>query len=352
MTPEEAIAKAEAGETHPVYLVAGEEQFSHRTGGERLRAAVSPSGLSQFNEERCVAGEVDHRSRDLGGADGAHDGQAEAHHGALARALGARPQGQKTRTSRQTSITSQKGALDRLADYAAAPVSTTCLVLVATKIDGSRKLMARARKRDWLVACEPLARGALPGFIVREAKERGHPWIRNGRPLGRNCRVPSSRASPTPSSASRSTSAPREPLTEDAIATCIIRMRQSTVWELIGAVGRRDLGPALALPRRRLRSARPRSSSGGVAWPGRCGSSSSSSRRPAPGRRPKKPPSGPGPLLSSPGSSPPRYEGSRPGDLERWLLLLAEADLELKGSKRPARATVEDTIVQMCRGVA
>ena len=37
-------------------------------------------------------------------------------------------------------------------------------------------------------------------------------------------------------------------------------------------------------------------------------------------------------------------------ELERWLLLLAEADLELKGSKRPARSTVEDTIVQMCRG--
>jgi hypothetical protein len=39
-------------------------------------------------------------------------------------------------------------------------------------------------------------------------------------------------------------------------------------------------------------------------------------------------------------------------DLEHWLLLLAEADLELKGSKRPARSTVEDTIMQMCRSHA
>jgi DNA polymerase III delta subunit len=38
-----------------------------------------------------------------------------------------------------------------------------------------------------------------------------------------------------------------------------------------------------------------------------------------------------------------------PADLERWLLLLAEADLELKGSKRPPRATIEDAIMQMCR---
>ena len=37
-------------------------------------------------------------------------------------------------------------------------------------------------------------------------------------------------------------------------------------------------------------------------------------------------------------------------DLERWILLLAEADLELKGSKRPPRATVEDALMQMCRG--
>jgi DNA polymerase-3 subunit delta len=37
-------------------------------------------------------------------------------------------------------------------------------------------------------------------------------------------------------------------------------------------------------------------------------------------------------------------------DLERWLLLLAEADLELKGSKVPPRSVVEDALMQMCRG--
>ena len=71
--------------------------------------------------------------------------------------------------------TSRTGPLDRLAQYAAAPVSSACLLLVATKIHGSRKLMTLARKGGFLVVGEPLARANLPMFIVREAKERGHP---------------------------------------------------------------------------------------------------------------------------------------------------------------------------------
>jgi DNA polymerase-3 subunit delta len=38
-----------------------------------------------------------------------------------------------------------------------------------------------------------------------------------------------------------------------------------------------------------------------------------------------------------------------PGTMERWLALLAETDLALKGSKRPANAVLEAMVVAMCR---
>ncbi|HKQ68230.1 MAG TPA: DNA polymerase III subunit delta, partial [Polyangiaceae bacterium] len=140
-----------------------------------------------------------------------------------------------------------------------------------------------------------------------------------------------------------------QPITEDAIATCLIRMRQSTVWELIDAVGRRELGTAL----RALEDVYDARDRGLrlvalLAWSlrqlikfdaaTRAGASPDEAARRA----------GAPPFKS-------RELGAQvrrlaPGDLERWLLLLAEADLELKGSKRPARATVEDTVMQMCRG--
>ena len=54
------------------------------------------------------------------------------------------------------------------------PVATTVLVLVATKLNASRKLVTLAKKGDFLVACDVLARAALPGAVVAMAKERGH----------------------------------------------------------------------------------------------------------------------------------------------------------------------------------
>jgi len=139
-----------------------------------------------------------------------------------------------------------------------------------------------------------------------------------------------------------------EPITEDAIATCLVRMRQSTVWELTNAVGRRELGPALAAlddvydPRDRgLRLVAL------LAWSVRqlikfdaavrAGASPEEAAR-----RAGAPPFKARDLAA-------QVRRLSPSDLERWLLLLADADLELKGSKRPARSTLEDAVMQMCR---
>ena len=39
-----------------------------------------------------------------------------------------------------------------------------------------------------------------------------------------------------------------------------------------------------------------------------------------------------------------------PGTLPAWLRLLAETDLALKSSRRPAQAVLETMLIEMCRG--
>ena len=130
-----------------------------------------------------------------------------------------------------------------------------------------------------------------------------------------------------------------------------MRLRQSTVWELVNAVGRRELGPALAALDD-VYDARDRGLRliGLLAWSlrqlikfdaaTRAGASPDDAARRA----------GAPPFKARELAGQVRRLGAR--ELERWLLLLAEADLELKGSKRPPRATLETTIMRMCRGSA
>jgi DNA polymerase-3 subunit delta len=245
--------------------------------------------------------------------------------------------------------TGRANALDRLAEYAQAPAPTTCLVLVGAKIDGRRKLMTVARKAGWLVACEPLPRAALPAFVLRESKTRGHVVEPQIADLLAEIAGPELATVVDALERLSLYVGPGQPFTEDAISACLVKMRTSTVWEMINAVGKRDLGPALAAlddvydPRDRgLRLI------GLLAWSVRqlikfdAAVRDGASPEEA-ARRAGAPPFKARDLAA-------QMRRLSPADLERWLLLLAEADLELKGSKLPPRSVLEDTLMQMCRG--
>jgi DNA polymerase-3 subunit delta len=128
-------------------------------------------------------------------------------------------------------------------------------------------------------------------------------------------------------------------------------MRLGTVWELTGAVGRRELGHALAAlqdvydPRDRgLRLV------GLLAWSIRqLIKFDAAIRAGAPPEEAARSAGAP-PFKARDLSA--QVRRLSPSDLERCLLLLADADLELKGGKRPARSTLEDTVMQMCRPTA
>ena len=347
MTPDEAIAEAKQGNHRPVYLLSGEELYEIERVLSSLRSVVLAGELAAFNEEKLVAGEVT--------VDRVLSAARMAPMMAKRRLVVVRNlERWEARAGDAEGGDTDAGTtspLDRLAEYAASPAPTTCLVLIASKIDGRRKLMNVGRKGGFLVACEPLARGALPGFVTREAGARGHPISSEVADLLAEIAGPELASVADALERLSLYAGPGQPITEDAITACLVRLRQSTVWELVNAVGRRELGPALAALDD-VYDARDRGLRliGLLAWSmrqlikfdgaTRAGASPEEAARRA----------GAPPFKARELAGQVRRLGAR--ELERWLLLLADADLELKGSKRPPRATLESTIMRMCRGPA
>jgi len=242
-----------------------------------------------------------------------------------------------------------KDPLEKLLDYAKSPSPSTVLVLLGGGVDKRRKLYTVARSEGFLVACEPLGRAELPQWIAKRVSARG-------------CKIDHSVADllaelTGPELAPVADAVERlclyvgdgNAITEDAVATCIVRLRTASVWELVGAVGRRDAGAALAAladvydPQDRgLRLL------GVLAWSTRqllrfdsavrhgASPDQAAIRAGAPPFKARE--------LSQQVKALPR------ADLERWPELLARLDLELKGgTRRPPQAVLEAAILKLCR---
>ena len=347
MTPDEAIAEAKRGTIRPVYLLTGEEPYEIERVLSALRGLVLSGAMAAFNEEKLVAGEM---AVDRVLAAARVVPMMAKQKLVVVRSI-ERWDARANEGESEEADTSRQSPLDRLAEYAAAPSPTACLVLIGAKIDGRRKLMNAGRKGGFLVACEPLPRGALPGFVTREASARGHATGSDVADLLAEIAGPELGSVVDAIERLSLYVGPGQPITEDAIAACLIRMRQSTVWELVNAVGRRELGPALA-SLDDVYDARDRGLRliGLLAWSlrqlikfeaaTRAGASPEEAARRA----------GAPPFKARDLAGQVRRLGA--DELQRGLLLLAGADLELKGSKRPPRATIESTIMRMCHGPA
>jgi DNA polymerase-3 subunit delta len=139
-------------------------------------------------------------------------------------------------------------------------------------------------------------------------------------------------------------------VTEDAVGECVVRLRPATVWELVGAVGRRDAGAALAALERVYDPAdRGLRLVGVLAWSVRqlvkfeaalrdgASPPEAAARAGAPPFKARE--------LAQQVKVIPRAE------LERWLVRLSELDAALKGgSKRLPKSSLEFVILSMCGG--
>jgi DNA polymerase III subunit delta len=343
MTPDQALREAREQKLRSVYLLIGEERHLQSQLVSALREAVLSGGTPGLNEDQMVAGEASIDSI-LSAAKTLP--MLAKRRLVLVRSLERwEPRGEAKNDAKEER---QTEALDKLAEYAKAPVPSTTLVLVASKLDSRRRLMALAKKDGFLVSCEPLARHELPAYVDRAVRDR-------------QCAIAPGLADFIAELAGPELGAVEDAVervclyvgqggtvTEDAISECVIRVRPATVWELVGAVGRRDVGTALAAldevydPQDRgLRLV------GLLAWSARQLLRFESAVR-----------SGLDPQEAAKAAGAPPFKARELGDqvkriprveLERWLERLAEVDLALKGgSRRQPKAVLEHAVIELC----
>jgi DNA polymerase-3 subunit delta len=343
MTPAQAVAQAKKGELLPVYVVTGDDAFLRDQVVAALRKASLAGGVPAFNEDKFTAGEVD--------ADKALAAARTVPMMAPRRFVLVRgaERWDAGASSDDEGPSSGESPLDKIAAYAGDPVPSTCLVLVATKLDGRRKLAALAKKQGFVVACEPLDRRALPEWIVGRVHELGHEIDPDVADLLAEIAGPElAHVSDAIERLSLFVGA-NNAITEQAVSECVARVRTADTWALVDAVGARDLGRALRIladvyePRDRGLPLL-----GAVAWSVRqllkvqlalaSGASTEEAGKRAGIFQPFRAREVAG-----------KTKAFRPRELERWVAVLAETDLALKSSRRPADAILEEMLTRLCR---
>ncbi len=347
MTPEECIAKVERGEVLPVWLLSGDEKLLRDQALAAITKASLAGAIADFNVDKFTAGEA-----------------SVEHVLAATRMV---PMMAKRRLvivrglERWDASASGEGSeednkslppLDRLAEYAKAPVDSTCLVLVAQKLDGRRKLVTLAKKSGFVVDCAPLDGRKLPGFVRSRASSKGHAIS------AETCERIAEIAGPDLSQLDDVMErlslyvGPGQAITDDAVSTCVTRVRLADVWKLVDAASAKDLGRVLALfsdvydPRDRGLPL-----VGALAWSLRqllkleaglqAGASLDEAAKGA----------GIYPAFKARDLST-KLKAFRPRELERWLVVLQEADAALKSSRRDADAILEEMFTRLCRRAA
>jgi DNA polymerase-3 subunit delta len=352
VTPDEALREIESGKARPVYVVVGEE----RVFADRIVAAarkhVVDAATAGFNIDVFEAGEVPvNRVIDsantmpmmarcrlviLRGIERLEKGGDDDD------STRAPPRGGPS-LDRGKAKTSPS---DALAEYASKPSPNTCLILVGSKLDGRRKLAGVAKKAGIVVECAPLRPNMLPLFVREEAKRRGHAIA--GDVADALVDLVGNELAALIDAVERLSLyvGKGSEITEDAVIACIARVRVGSVWGLSDAVAARDRATALRLLNENFD---PRDR--GLPLHGLL---ASSIRKMLKLRA----------LLEAGASTedaakragfPPfkAQEAARqakrfpPGELERAVAIFAEADLALKGSKRPPLIVLEEAIVRL-----
>ncbi|MFI5308353.1 MAG: DNA polymerase III subunit delta [Polyangiales bacterium] len=236
--------------------------------------------------------------------------------------------------------------LDKLADYIEAPSPSSCVVLVAEKLDGRTKLAKRATKLGLLWEAAPLKLGDLRRFVDGEAKRRG-------------ARLAADAAGALIDAVGNDLPALDDALERlslyvgegntigvDAVDACVAKLRVESIWALVDAVGMRDRRTALAAAASLLGEREPplrilamvarqlrivgRMQAGLAA-----GLLAQDAAREA-----GAPPFKAQELAAAAKRMPPRV-------LSRAFAVLAETDLALKGSKQPPDLVLEGAILTL-----
>jgi DNA polymerase III subunit delta len=342
LTPDEAIAQAKKGALLPVYVVTGEENLLRDQVVAELRAAALGGGVAAFNEDKFTAGETP--------IDKVLAAARTVPMMAPRRFVWIRGADRwDTEDQEDEGKGKREAPLDRLAEYAGNPVDSTCLVITSAKLDGRRRLTALAKKKNFVVNCDPLDARGLVSWIERQCAQRGNPIERDVAEL--IAEIAGTDLASLGDVIERLSlfAGPNAPITEEAVGECVARVRTADTWALVDVVGRRDLAGALRLLAD-VYDSRDRGLPllGALAWSIRQlarfqialegGASTDEAARRAgiyPAFRARE--------------VEKKARALRAKELERWLLVLAETDVALKSSRRPADAVLEHMFTRLCQ---
>ncbi len=344
-SPQTIEKQAKGGKLLPVYLFVGDERLLRDRAIDAIRAAALGTGIAAFNEDKFTAGETT-AARVISAARTVP--MMAPKRFVQVRSL-ERWDKQKADDDAPEGDDGGSTPLDELHDYAKVAVDSTCVVLVATKLDGRRRLMTLARKNGFLVECNPLEPEELVEWVTEACAERGHDIDRETAALVAEMVGPE--LSPVLDAVERLSLyvGDKKTIDDEAVRQCVVRVRAADTWSVVGAIQRRDLATALAT----LKEAYdPRDRGlpmlGAIAW---------SIRQLAKYKTALDDGAGSGEAARRAAAFSPsrareldqRARALKPRDLERWLTVLAETDLALKGSKRAPDAVLEDMVTRLCR---
>ncbi len=136
--------------------------------------------------------------------------------------------------------------LEKVAEYAASPVPSTCFVFTAQKLDGRGKLARTGKKEGYWYDAEPLRGSALRGFIQEEAKIRGHQFRSDAADMLLD--IVGADLSALDDALERLSLFVGEgqPITTSQIPQVVASTKVDTVWALVDSISARDSRPALS----------------------------------------------------------------------------------------------------------
>jgi DNA polymerase-3 subunit delta len=342
VTPEEAIKRAQKGDLLPVWLLVGEERLLRDQALDAIVKAALAGGLPEFNTDKFTAGETDVDK--VIGATRTVPMMAKMRV-VLVRGL-ERWDGSAEAT---TDDTRALPPLDRLAEYAKEPIDSTCLVLVANKVDGRRKLVTQAKKGGFLVDCAPLDARALPAWIRARARSKGHEIQGEVADLIAEIAGPDLSYLDDVLERLSLYVGKDAPITEEAVSVCVTRVKLADTWNLVDAASTKDLGKVLRLfadvydPRDRGLPL-----VGAIAWSLRQLLKLQGALAQGLGLDDAARKAGIYPAFKARDHAQ-KLKAFRPRELERWLVVVQETDLALKSSRRPADAILEEMFTRLCR---
>lgn len=345
MTPEEAIGRAQKGELLPVWLLVGEERLRRDQALDAIVKAALAGGLPEFNTDKFTAGEVD--------VDKILAATRTVPMMAKKRVVLVRGLERWDGSSEATTDEAKAlPPLDKMAEYAKEPIDSTCLILVANKLDGRRKLVTLGKKAGFVVDCATLDARALPGWIRERAKAKGHPVQGEVADLIAEIAGPDlSYLDDVLERLSLYVGA-GQPITEDAVSVCVTRVRLADTWDLVDAASRKDLGKVLRLfadaydPRDRGLPL-----IGAIAWSLRQLLKLEAALGHGLGLDDAARKAGIYPTFRAREHAQ-KLKAFRPRELERWLVIVQETDAALKSSRRPADAILEEMFTRLCKRAA